>query len=228
MAVFQKEAAMQVHVVHSENQHLYQSELNQFFKLRHDIYVDEKHWREPSPDGMERDQFDTDIATYFIGIRDGEVIAGSRLIPTDFPHLLSEVFPHACNLGGVPRYQHYAEWTRGFIVKSARDQLGLKVKAASCAAIMEYCLQENITMVGGIQEMYWLPLWRRLGWTVNFVGTPLEIDNTWCVAAYFDVSRAALSSARRRAGVATSNLTHAGIYRPFHPRTALPLVAQAG
>lgn len=219
---------MQVHVVHTENQHLYQAELEQFFRLRHDIYVDEKHWREPSPDGLEKDQFDDDVATYFIGIRDDKVIAGSRLIPTDYPHLLSEVFPHTCNLGGVPKHYNYAEWTRGFIAKSARDTLGLKVKAASCAAIMDYCVSENIAQVGGIQEMYWLPLWKRLGWTVNFVGTPIEIDATWCVAAYFDVTRAALNSARLKAGLLTSNLTHKGQYRPFHPLSALPLVAQAG
>lgn len=219
---------MQVHVVHSENQNLYQSEIEQFFRLRHDIYVDEKNWREASPDGFEKDQFDDDTATYFIGIRDGEVIAGSRLIPADYPHLLSEVFPHACNLGGVPRHNNFAEWTRGFIIKSARDAFGLKIKAASCAAIMEYCINENIAQVGGIQEVYWLPLWRRLGWTVNFVGTPLEIDATWCVAAYFEVSRAALNSARTRAGISASNLSHLGQYRPFHPHTALLQVAQAG
>lgn len=219
---------MLVHVVHDDNKSLYQSELDQFFRLRHDIYVDEKHWRDPSPDGYEKDQFDTSSATYFLGMRDGEVIAGSRLIPTDLPHLLSEVFPHSCNLGGVPRYYNYAEWTRGFIVKSARDSLGLKIKAASCAAIMEYCVQENIEKVGGIQEMYWLPLWRRLGWHVNFSGTPLEIDDTWCVAAYFDVSRAALNSARLKAGISTSNLVHEGLYRPFHPHHDLSAFAKVG
>ena len=219
---------MKVHVVHPDNAHLYSDALEQFFRLRHDIYVDEKKWREPSEDGMERDQFDTDDATYFLGMRGDEVIAGSRLIPTDLPHLLGEVFPQTCNLTGVPEGANIAEWTRGFIVKSERDALGLKLKAASCAAIMEYCLSENIVRVGGIQEMYWLPLWKRLGWTVNYAGTPAMIDDTWCVAAYFDVTPEALASARKRAGLLGSNLVHAGPYRPFHPHAVPARRASAG
>lgn len=219
---------MKVHTVHPGNAHLYKAELEQFFRVRHDIYVLEKKWREPSPDGMERDQYDTPDATYFLGIRDGEVIAGSRLIPTDLPHLLGEVFPHACDFAGVVENPRIAEWTRGFIVKSARDALGLKVKAASCAAIMEYCANEGLLQVGGIQEMYWLPLWKRLGWTVNYVGSPLEIDNTWCVAAYFDVSRQAVLNARAKAGLEGSNLVHAGPYRAFHPHAEQRALARAG
>jgi acyl-homoserine lactone synthase len=211
---------MEVHVVHASNMHLYKSELEQFYRQRHEIYVNEKKWRAADPDGYERDQFDTDIATYCLGIRDGQVIAGTRLIPTDFPHLLSEVFPHACNLGGVIRRSDHAEWTRGYIVKEARDRIAIRVKAASCAAIMEYCWQEGVVRLGGIQEMYWLPLWRKLGWNVEYCGTPLEIDGTWCVAAFFEVSEAAVMSAREKAGLIKSNLVHAGPYRPFHPHAA--------
>jgi acyl-homoserine lactone synthase len=215
---------MEVHVVHEHNKNHYAKELNQFFRQRHDIYVEEKKWREPDPEGIEKDQFDTEDATYFLGIRDGNVIAGTRLIPCDMPHLLSEVFPQACNLGGVVRRADYAEWTRGYIVKSQRDRFAIKLKAASCAAIMEYCWRSGVHRLGGIQEMYWLPLWRKLGWNVEYCGTPLEIEGIWCVAAFFEVNEAAVMSAREKAGLTRSNLVHRGPLRPFHPHSVtLPM-----
>ena len=87
---------MDVHVITDANKAAYAAELDQLFRIRHRIYVEEKKWREPSDDGRETDQFDTEHAVHLVGIRNGQIIAGSRFIPTTQPHLLSEVFPHLC------------------------------------------------------------------------------------------------------------------------------------
>ncbi|TIX79394.1 MAG: autoinducer synthase, partial [Mesorhizobium sp.] len=48
------------HVVNAHNKHLYENEFDEFLRRRHDFFVHQKHWRPPSPDGRELDQFDTD------------------------------------------------------------------------------------------------------------------------------------------------------------------------
>ncbi|NTB87821.1 acyl-homoserine-lactone synthase [Agrobacterium tumefaciens] len=208
---------MLVHVITSSNSALYANELSELFRIRHKIYVEEKGWREPSPDGMECDQFDTEHAVHLVGIQDGRIIAGSRFLPTTQPHLLSEIFPHLCTRPGVLRHERAAEWTRGFIIPEFREKAGLTIKAQFCAAVMEYCLNQGIEQIGGIQEIYWLPLWKRFGWRVNVIGEAAEIDGVLCVPAYFEVSVDALEGVRRRANLSSSNLIERGRLEPFVP-----------
>ena len=189
--------------------------MERFFRLRHDIYVEELGWREPSHDGLEKDQFDTEDAYYFLGFIGDELVAGSRLISTDNPHLLSEVFPHLCNKGGVIRDRRTAEWTRGFILPEYRDRAGIRLKAIACSAIVEYCLDEGIERVGGIQEVHWLPLWKRFGLSVERRGEPVELDGTWCVPAYFRVDQNGLANINRRLRSEKSNLIHHSPVKPF-------------
>ncbi|TNM59846.1 acyl-homoserine-lactone synthase [Aliirhizobium smilacinae] len=208
---------MLVHVITSSNSALYASELNELFRIRHKIYVEEKRWREPSPDGMERDQFDTEHAVHLVGIQEGRIIAGSRLVPTTQPHLLSEVFPHLCTRPGVLRHERVAEWTRGFVIPEFREKAGVTIKAQFCAAVMEYCLNQGIEQIGGIQEIYWLPLWKRFGWRVTVIGDAAAIDGVLCVPAYFEVSVEAFEGVKKRAVLSRSNLVERGDIVPFVP-----------
>lgn len=206
---------MDVHLVSAENAYLYRDELEGFFKARYKIYVEEKGWMPENAEKMERDQFDTPAAFYMIGVQDGRVIAGSRFLPTHRPHLLSEVFPNLVDPARELRGPQIAEWTRGFILSEFRGGSGVPIMANFCCAVMEYCLEEGITMVGGIQEIYWLPLWRRFGWAFKPVGEPSEIDGTLCVPGYCEVAEEALISVRKRAKLEQSNLIRKGPIRPF-------------
>jgi acyl-homoserine lactone synthase len=165
------------------------------------------------------DQFDTGSAVYLIGVEDQKVITGSRLVPTNEPHMLSEIFPHLCTLeGGVIRDPRVAEWTRGFVVPEYREGLGVRLKAQFCYSVMEYCLGEGITRIGGIQDIFWLALWQRFGWKVSIHGAPVDFGSgrPW-VPAYFDVSVAALVGARRWAKIDRSLLVKDGPQRRFAP-----------
>ncbi|MEC5293601.1 acyl-homoserine-lactone synthase [Aurantimonas sp. C2-3-R2] len=88
-------AMFHIHIVDSSNRGAYRDELEQHFRLRHDIYVGERGWHNLArPDGREVDAFDTEDAVYLLGILPGKgVVAGSRLVPSVKPHLMSDVFP---------------------------------------------------------------------------------------------------------------------------------------
>lgn len=219
---------MQVHVVTQANQHLYPDELDQFFRVRHSIYAVELGWVPQSDDGLERDQFDIPEAVYLLGIIDGKVITGSRFTPTHLPHMLSEVFPHLCTLNeGIIRSPRVAEWTRGFVIPEYREGLGVRLKAQFCHSVMEYMIQEGVFRIGGIQEIYWLSLWKRFGWDVSVHGEPEDFNGRFWVPAYFDVSEAAAAGAARWGKLNSSILVRRGEQVPF-VSTPAPLAAIHG
>ncbi|MFU0507169.1 acyl-homoserine-lactone synthase [Pseudaminobacter sp. NGMCC 1.201702] len=206
---------IRAHIVTSRNKALYENEFDEFLRRRHDAFVRQKHWRPESPDGREIDQFDTDAATYILGMQDGHVITSARLIPTSEPHLVSEVFPDMCELTGVPRRPDYAEWTRTYVYGDAADR-GVRgtITQLSCA-VMEYALEEALSAVGGIQKTYFMTHHGRLRWNVRPCGLAKVVDGEWCIVAYTDVVEEALASVRRLLGIDYSLLVRRGEQKPF-------------
>src|SRR3546814_11634904 len=84
--------------------------------------VGERGWLDLArSDGREVDAFDNEDAVYLLGIMPDEgVVAGSRLVPSLKPHLMSEVFPELA-LDGVPRANDIFEWTRILVVPTLRQ-----------------------------------------------------------------------------------------------------------
>ena len=68
------------------------------------VFVDMLKWDIPHDAELESDQFDDVRAEYLIlhDPANGEHLASLRLLPTERPHLMTEVFPYLC-AGGVPR-----------------------------------------------------------------------------------------------------------------------------
>ncbi|MDG2571023.1 acyl-homoserine-lactone synthase, partial [Vibrio parahaemolyticus] len=81
-----------IHVIRRDNQHLYEASLEEYFRLRHEVFVRERGWRNLHRlDGREIDAYDNDNAVYLLAIDQDRVVGGQRLYPTVLPHMLSEV-----------------------------------------------------------------------------------------------------------------------------------------
>ncbi|MER9756697.1 autoinducer synthase [Mesorhizobium sp. M0166] len=190
------------HVVNAHNKHLYENEFDEFLRRRHDFFVHQKRWRPPRPDGRELDQFNTDAATYLLGIEDDRVVTSARLVPTSEPHMVSKVFSHMCEKSGVPRRPDWAEWTRTFVVPDKRPT-GLRGTLTQlCCAVMEHALDEGLSAVGGVQET----MARRMA---------REENGEWYIVAYIEVSDAALASVRKILGINQTLLVRRGVQKPF-------------
>lgn len=213
---------MQVHVVTHRNLASYKDEFDQFLVERHKIYAEELRWVPLAADRREHDPFDTERAVYFLGIEGSKVLAGSRLVPTDGPHMLSEVFPHLCTRnGGLISRSDVYEWTRGFVARGAREA-NSRIIYHFCAAVMEWALGEGLSQIGGIQRTDWLALWKRMGWKVYLHGEPTMFGQEPWLPAYFDVSEEALANAKRRAGLDGSQvLTGPGLQSEGFDRVPL-------
>src|SRR5437899_5467935 len=70
-------------------------------RYRHRVFVERMGWKLPSMHRMELDQFDRADTHYVVALKPtGELVGTGRLLPTDRPYLLGEVFPQL--LGSTP------------------------------------------------------------------------------------------------------------------------------
>jgi acyl-homoserine lactone synthase len=198
----------QIHVVDRSNRLTYQKHLDDYFKIRHDIYVGERGWHNlAKPDGREIDAFDTLDAIYLLGIsREQNVVAGSRLVPTTRPHLMSEVFPQLAQ-GGVPRDPSLYEWTRVFVVPALREA-GRPSRAAGIVycGIVEFCLLRKIGGLTIVCEPYWYDRLRTIGWTPQRLGRPLDYKDGAIIGLSVKMTKRALARTRAFYGVTRSVL----------------------
>lgn len=202
-----------VHVITKENRALYEDGIQQFYRLRHDIFVEERGWNDlRRPDKREIDAYDNDHAIYLLAMDAGRVVGGQRLYPTLLPHMISEVFPHMAQRG-IPQSEDIFEWTRYFVVKTRRTG---RTDCRLLAAMQEFCLEEGIAEVTAVVEMWWLPRWQQVGFKVRPLGLPHMIEGQPCIAAAIEISEQSLRHVRKIAGLRGASLVREG---PLSPTT---------
>src|SRR3984885_9500448 len=172
---------MDVHVIRRDNRHLYSEILEDYFRLRHQIYVVERKWTVlDRPDKREIDQFDTDETVYLLGLEGRSIVAGMRLVPTTGPTLLSDLFPKLSLDGPIRRADVY-ELSRIFVVKHRRGEAVIQ------AAAMEYGLSVGLSAFTIVLESWWLPRLLDQGWVARPLGLPIAIDSMSTIAVVGDV-----------------------------------------
>jgi acyl-homoserine lactone synthase len=205
-AIPASEPSLQALVVDHTNAARHGKQLDDFHYQRHRIYAEKLDWVHATPSRREFDAFDTEDAVYILVLRNGELVAGSRLVPTDRPHLASTKFAGTFTLAPIIRSAEVLEWTRGFIIPEQRGRESFRLLAATCAAVMDYCLRHGHRQVGGMQNKKWLSFWMKLNWHVHIHGEPTSVDGKLWLPAYCDVTEAALHSANMRARLDASIL----------------------
>jgi acyl-homoserine lactone synthase len=208
-------------VITSENKTDRADILDQYFRLRHQVFVGERGWLDlKRPDGRDVDAYDNDSAVYLIAIDGERVIGGLRLYPTLLPHMISESFFHLVKERGVLTGSTILECTRYFIVKDRRTG---RTDCRLLAAFQQFCLEEGITEVTAVVEMWWLPRWQQAGFKVRPLGLPTVIEGQPCIAASIQISQGSLDHVRRLAGLRGSCLVRDARITPILDR--IPYVA---
>ena len=180
-----------IHIISFANRHLYEDVLEEHFRLRHNIFVEERRWEAlRKPDGREIDSFDNEDTIYLLALEGRRVVGGHRLYPTTKPSMMSEIFPHLAEVRGCP--------SRYFIIRDRRDgNLNLQLMAA----VQEFCLAEGIAKISAIMETWWLPRFQDAGFKVAPLGLPGLVEGAWTMAALIDVSHDTLRSISERTGL---------------------------
>ena len=163
------------------------------FRLRHDVFIKEKHWNIKSYNGLEFDQFDTEETLYLVELDEaGAVVATVRMNPTDRPTLFSEVFADMCH-GGPPKCPKTWELTRGAIAQNVRKSLHFG--RIECATI-EAALLWGVTKACGIFGVDLLMKKMRCGLDAKPIGQPRMIDGESHDAAEFAMNGDVLQRTR--------------------------------
>jgi acyl-homoserine lactone synthase len=111
-----------IHLVTPENDYRYRDEMEQAYRLRHLVYVEEMGWTDLAKwDGRDVDQFDNKHAVHMLYIEHGQVLGYQRMLPSTRPHLLSEVMPELCE-GDRPVGSHIWECTRHCVARGHREK----------------------------------------------------------------------------------------------------------
>lgn len=190
-----------IHAITAANRHLYEDVIEQHFRLRHEIFVEERGWETlRKPDGREIDSYDNEDTVYLLALENRRVVGGHRLYPTTKPSMMSEVFPHLAAVRGCPADPLVWEWSRYFVVRDRRDgTLNLQLMAA----VQEFCLGQGIAQVSAIMETWWLPRFHESGFVVTPLGLPELVENAWTMAATIDIRQETLDTLHGRVGMAS-------------------------
>ena len=182
--------------------------LEESYRLRHDVYVRERGWKAlERPDGRELDQFDTPEAVYFVWADDTRVLGGARFIPTDKPHLMSEIFPQIATFAPVPRRRDVWEITRMF---SIRDPSGRVSRNAVIGDLLcgmfEMGLHHGLSAISVVCDTFFLPRFLEQDIRAIPLGLPSPYPEGICIACMLPVDEAQLAAARQARGVTDSVL----------------------
>ncbi len=207
-----------INIITADNRHLFHHALTEMHLQRKHLFVDRMRWQMESVGGLEIDNFDSEQAIYLIEtakhvddapLHANAVLQSARLLCTDRPHLLGDVFPQLC-AGAVPRSPKIWEATRFCPAPEtpkgeARRQLLFRM----IGAILETGLlfgMENVTFVASAALR---PLASRAGWEVEALGPEVRIGRERLTAMIARVDSAGLARVRANHTLALPLTRHA-------------------
>ena len=197
-----------LHLVNSQNINANRKPLESMFMDRKRVFIDILKWDIHSDGTYERDQFDDEYSEYLI-ISDKATDAhmGSvRLLRTDRPHILGDLFPHLCDVP-VPRGSSIREITRLCLSPRLRAAERLEVRNRLATALVEYALLTGISSYTGVAEMGWLTQILALGWRCDPLGIPKPVGKSLLGSLQIHVGTETIDLLRQAGTYTSSGLT---------------------
>ena len=186
-----------------ETSHKFGDALVAHHRLRHRVFVERHGWNVPSHNGMEYDQFDTPAAVYLVW-RDetNEARGAARLIPTDRPYMLRELWPHLVTERPLPVSPKVWEGTRLCVDRGVPGRVRRRIIGELLAGCLEYGLLVGIDYYLIVAPLTVLTrTYRVAGCSIEVLGPEADIEGHIVAAAACEVSGDILSNVRRNNGL---------------------------
>jgi N-acyl-L-homoserine lactone synthetase len=169
----------EVTIVKAHQAHVHADLLEQLWKLRYKIFVELKGWQLPEAyNGIERDSFDNDRATYVVLTTGGEekrIIASLRLHDTAGGSLLTEIFPHLVD-GDIPKASDVWEATRLMTHPDLPPAESRRAISALLAVTVSYGLTAGIRHFVSVSDPILERVLRRCGLAPHRLGQLKEVQ----------------------------------------------------
>lgn len=164
--------------------------LRAMYAARKSVFVDRLGWDVPViADKYEIDQFDAATATYLVLLGEGDQHrASARLLRTDAPHILSDLFPALCT-GPVPVGAEILEITRFCIDPSLARSEQRIARNQLVTALVEYALSARIATYTAVATTSWFRQISRFGWNCTALGPSRRLLGEDLVAMRIDIDQ---------------------------------------
>ncbi|MCW2387207.1 acyl homoserine lactone synthase/acyl-homoserine lactone synthase [Sphingobium sp. B11D3B] len=162
--------------------------LRAMWRARREVFVDLLRWDLPVLAGdFEIDQFDDEDAYYLILLADGAAHrASARLLRTDRPHILGDLYPHLC-AGVPPKGTRIREITRFCLDRHQQASERRSARNQLVTALAEHALARGITEYTGVAEQSWFEQIREFGWSCEALGQPVRHDGRWLTGLHIRI-----------------------------------------
>jgi N-acyl-L-homoserine lactone synthetase len=190
---------MKVHIVTAANRSSYTTELEQMFRLRHRVFVEELGWHDlRATDGREIDQFDgEESAVYLLACERGEVHGSLRLLPTWRRCMLQEIWPEYLSQGETICGPGVWEWTRWCPGSITRRRHLIKARNALIVAALEFARSRGIRTYVTLCDVKFLGQSEEIGWTPRPLGLPRSFGQGTAIGLEWQVTPRLLEDTRR-------------------------------
>lgn len=145
----------------------------ELYQLRRKTFRERLDWKVECIDGMEKDQFDNENATYLLGQHDGKLLCGARFIDSTQPTMIREIFrDYFEGISGPPTDIPCCEISRLFLDKERRDSAALydlPVSKVLFLAIIIYCMKRNYRGMYAVASRGMYAIFRYANWKIEVI-----------------------------------------------------------
>ncbi|RZL86032.1 MAG: GNAT family N-acetyltransferase [Variovorax sp.] len=164
-------------------------------RYRHKVFVETLGWDLVTEHGLERDQFDREDTLYLAARDSAESIVGTaRLLPTDRPYLLGDVFPQLLSGMPVPCDPRIWELSRFAAVDftatqgSALGQFSSPVAVALLEESLAIARRNGVERIITVSPLGVERLLRREGFRAHRAGPPMIVGGHPIFACWIEVT----------------------------------------
>jgi len=162
---------------------------------RHKVFIEMLGWELPTQNGLELDQFDRPDTVYVVSQDDDGAINGcARLLPTNRPYLLGEVFPQLLNGLPAPSTPDVWELSRFAAVdfnnqssSSALSQFSSEITLSLLRHAAAYAAKHGAKRIITVSPLGVERLLRRTGFRSHRAGPPMIVDGHPIFACWIEI-----------------------------------------
>jgi len=161
---------------------------------RYKVFVETLGWELQTQNGEELDQFDRPDTYYAIAQNDdGEILGCARLLPTDKPYLLGDVFPELMNGQPLPNSAEIWELSRFAAVDFNNKTSGMAGQFSSAIAVdllrgaLQYAKAKGAKRLVSVSPVGVERLLRQAGFKAHRAGPPMIIDGHPIFACWIEL-----------------------------------------
>jgi acyl homoserine lactone synthase len=205
-----------------ENSYEYGNVMASQYRFRYKVFAERQHYKVPVYNNMEYDAYDTPATVYFTWQdQNGEVMAVSRVKPTDRPYMIKDIWPNLI-AGELPESVKVWESSRLAVDKSLDKELKKNVAAALVCANLEFGLLNGIDYYIGIMHpRIWEVVFEDVGAKIEFLGDVRRIEGgDKVVAGKLPVSFSNLANVRKTMGFKSPVLQMPGLVNNLEIKAA--------